>query len=109
MTTAGYASAGAAIFAAIVWMAKWWISKSLDARFERKEREDQDYRREQIDDAIHTIRGQQVTADCLHVILLSMISGNHAEDLAVVQRELETYREENSRRLMEKAAKYNRR
>ena len=103
----GYAIIGFLVFSATVSFFRWWISKSLDARFAAKRKEDDDFRQEQIEDAIYNIRAQQVTADCLHVILLSMIDGNHSADLGIVQRELEAYREENTNRLRKKAAKYN--
>ena len=103
----GYATIGVLLLTVIGWLLKWWIGKSLDARFQRKEREDQEYRREQIEDAILQSQGQQVMSTCLAEILKHMITGNHIEDLEQAQRDLDSFRRENEAALLRKAAKYN--
>lgn len=107
MSTAGYASVGALILAGVVWLAKWWISKSLDSRFERREREEREYRKEQIEDAIRQQKGQQVMTNSLLVILQHMIYGNHVENLEKAQKDLQAFHAENEAALLQKAAKYN--
>ncbi|MBR6464570.1 MAG: hypothetical protein IKS81_04700, partial [Verrucomicrobia bacterium] len=77
------------------------------ARFARKEREDQDFRKEQIEDAILQGQGQQVMSTCLAEILKHMITGNHIEDLERAQQDLESFRRDNEAALLRKAAKYN--
>ena len=111
MSAAGYASIGAALLAGLVWVLGWLIPKlvgnSIDSKFAKREREDQEYRKEQVEDALRQMRGQQVIGDCLHEVLRHMITGNHVEDLERVQRELEAFRADNQAALMRKAAKYN--
>lgn len=107
MSTAQYATLGALVFTGVVWLAKWWISRSLDARFERREREEREYREEQVKDAIRQQRGQQVMTNSLLVILQHMIYGNHVENLERAQKDLQTFRAENEAAILEKATKYN--
>lgn len=111
MSTSIYISIGAAFLGLLVWVLGWLVPKlvgsSIDARFARKERSDQEYRVEQVEDALRQMRGQQVIGDCLHEVLRHMITGNHIEDLERVQSELEAFRQENQTALMKKAAKYN--
>lgn len=107
ISVTGYAFLGFVVLSVIVWLFKWWISKSLDARFDAKKREDDEYRKEQIEDAIRQQRGQQVMSSCLAEILRHMITGNHIEDLERAQREIEAFRDENQQAITRKAAKYN--
>ena len=110
MSTGTYAAVGAAFIGLLVWILGWLVPKlvgsSIDARFARKERTDQEYRVEQVEDAMRQMKGQQVIGDCLHEVLRHMITGNHVEDLERVQTELEAFRRENQDALMKKAAKY---
>lgn len=111
MSVGGYATLGAAFLALLAWIFGWLVPKlvgnSIDARFARKERTDQEYRVEQVEDALRQMKGQQVIGDCLHEVLRHMITGNHISDLERVQTELEAFRAENQTALLKKAAKYN--
>lgn len=111
MTTMGYAGIGAVFIGLLVWVLGWLVPKlvgsSIDARFSRKEREDQEYRKEQIEDAIRQQEGQQVMTDSLLVILRHMITGNHIEDLEKAQKNLDEFQKKNESAMREKAAKYN--
>ena len=106
-----YAAIGGTFLALLIWVLGWLVPKlignSIDSRFAKKERSDQEYRKEQIEDAIRQMKGQQVIGDCLHEVLRHMVTGNHIEDLERVQVELEAFRTENQQALMRKAAKYN--
>jgi hypothetical protein len=106
-----YAAIGGAFLALLIWVLGWLVPKlvgnSIDTRFAKKERSDQEYRKEQVEDALRQMKGQQVIGDCLHEVLRHMITGNHIEDLERVQTELEAFRAENQEALMRKAAKYN--
>lgn len=111
LSVTGYALIGFIVLALLSWLLgvllPKLIGKTIDARFAKKEREDQEYRREQIEDAVRQQKGFQVMTDCLHEILNSQLTGNHKEDLIRCQKELEAFREENRAALMKKAAKYN--
>lgn len=111
MSTGSYAAIGAALLAGLIWVLGWLVPKlvgsSIDAKFAKREREEQDYRMEQIEDAIRQLKGQEVMTNSLLVILRHMITGNHVEDLERAQRDLETFRNENEQALRLKAAKYN--
>lgn len=107
MTAGAYAAVGAAMLAGIVWIGKWWITKSLDAGFERKERLEQEFRKEQIEDTYRQLKGQQVMTNSLLVILRHMITGNHIEDLERAQTQLSEFQTDNEAALLRKASKYN--
>lgn len=107
MITQAYIAIGVMVVAGVGWLLKWWLAKSLDARFEAREREDREYRKEQIEDAIRQQRGQQVMSRSLQVILQHMITGDHVDELERSQRELEAFADENNAALLRKAAKYN--
>lgn len=106
-----YAAIGGAFLALLIWVLGWLVPKlvgnSIDSRFAKKERSDQEFRKEQAEDELRQMKGQQVIGDCLHEVLRHMITGNHIEDLERVQNELEAFRAENQEALMRKAAKYN--
>lgn len=106
-----YAAIGGAFLALLVWVLGWLlpklVGKSIDSRFERKDREEREYRKEQIEDAIRQQEGQQVMTDSLLVILRHMITGNHIEDLEKAQKDLEAFRSKNESAMRLKAVKYN--
>lgn len=110
MTAGTYAAVGAAFLGLLTWVLGWLVPKligsSIDARFARKEREDQEYRKEQIEDAIRQQEGQQVMTDSLLVILRHMITGNHVEELERAQSDLEAFRTKNEAAMRLKAVKY---
>lgn len=107
MSQQGYLTIGVLVVGAAGWLLKWWLSKSLDARFEKREQEEREFRREQIEDAIRQQQGQQVMSSSLQVILRHMITGDHIEDLEKAQAQLEEFTKENNASLLRKAAKYN--
>lgn len=107
MSAGTYAAIGAAILAGSIWLGKWWITKSLDARFERRERDEREYRKEQIMDSVRQQQGQQVMTNSLLVILRHMIYGNHITDLEKAQNALKAFDDANTAAMQEKAAKYN--
>ena len=107
ISVTGYAFLGFVVLFVIVWLFKWWISKSLDARFDAKKREDDEYRKEQIEDAIRQQRGLQVMTEAIAELLRHQISGNHFDEMERSQKEIEAFREENKEAILKKAAKYN--
>lgn len=110
MSNQALVAIGGVTVAVIAWLFKWsleTVKRQVNERLDSKAREDQEFRKEQIEDAYRNMKGQQVTADCLRVILRHLTTGNHVEDLERMQRELEKYSTENQASLMQKAAKYN--
>lgn len=83
------------------------VKRDVNKRWDEKDRDDKEYRKEQIEDAIRAQRGQQVMGNALREILRHMITGNHIEDLERVQQDLEVYSAENNEALLKKAAKHN--
>lgn len=107
MNSQGYIVIGIGTVAVISWLFKWWITSTLDSKFAMREREDQEFRKEQIEDTYRQLKGQQVMTNSLLVILRHMITGNHVEDLEGAQSQLSEFRTENEAAIMKKAAKYN--
>ena len=111
MNSGTYVAVGSTFVGLLIWVLGWLVPKlvgnSIDSRFSKKEMADQEYRKEQIEDAIRQMKGQQVIGDCLHEVLRHMITGNHIDDLERVQTELEAFRTENQSALLRKAAKHN--
>lgn len=107
MNSQGYIVIGIGTVAVISWLFKWWITSTLDSKFAMREREDQEFRKEQIEDTYRQLKGQQVMTNSLLVILRHMITGNHVEDLERAQSQLSEFQTENEAAIMKKAAKYN--
>ena len=83
------------------------INHQINSRMDQAERERQDWQKEQVDDSIQAMKGQQITSTCLTVILRHLITGDHVDDLERSQRELEEYSREVEASQRKKAAKYN--
>ena len=107
MSNQGYIIIGIGTVAVISWLFKWWITSTLDSKFAKREREDQEFRKEQIEDAYRQLKGQQVMTNSLLVILRHMITGNHIEDLEHAQTQLLEFQVDNEQNKKKKAAKYN--
>ena len=111
MTTREYAAIGFVFVTLLAWILGWLVPKlvghSIESSLAKKERADQEYRNEQIEDAIRQQKGQQVITNSLLVILRHMITGNHIEDLERAQGDLQAFNNENEAALRRKAAKYN--
>ena len=110
ITPAGYTAIGVAVVGFLSWilgsLVPKLIGRSIDSQFEKKDREDREYRKEQIDDTIRQQQSQQVIMNSLLVILRHMITGNHIEDLEKAQKDLEICHKDNEAALLKKAAKY---
>lgn len=103
----GYAAIGVLAVAVVGFFFKWWITKTLDSKFARREKEEAEFRKEQIEDAIRQSQGQQVMTNSLLVILRHMIYGNHVEDLERSAKDLQAFHDANENAIIRKAAKYN--
>ena len=94
----------------LVWLFKFAlesVKRDVNKRWDEKDKADQDYRKEQIEDAFRQQQGQIIMSDCLAQIMKHMITGNHVEDLEKQQPRLEAFRSENESALLKKATKYN--
>ena len=107
MNSQVYIFVGIGTVAVVSWLFKWWITSTLDSKFAKREREDADFRKEQIEDTYRQLKGQQVMMNSLMVILRHMITGNHIDDLERAQTQISQYQTENEAAILKKAAKYN--
>ena len=86
---------------------KQWFTKFIDKKFDsvyvRQERNEKE---RELDNFL-TLRGQQVTCDCLHFLALSILKGDHIEDVEAASKELDDYRGQLNKTITEKASRYN--
>ena len=101
---------GTATVAFLVWLFKFAlesVKRDVNKRWDEKDRADQEYRQEQIEDAFRQQEGQIIMSDAIAQIMKHMITGNHIEDLEKQQKKLEAFRSENEQAMIRKATKYN--
>ena len=94
---------GSAVVAALVFIVKWAIEHTMKQVEKRLDERD----REREEDALLSMKGQQIICDCLHERIYCQVNGTHNGGLDSVSRELESYRVENRELILRKAAKYN--
>ena len=110
MNTAGLAGIGAITVAVIVYLFNWAlrsVERQTNLRWDKKEADDREFRKEQIEDTFQQMRGMEILSNGLSVLMRHMITGDHIDELERAQQALEAYQSENNTRLMRKAAKYN--
>lgn len=103
LSSATLAAIGAGFVASVAFLVKWAIERTLrqvDKRLEERDREREE-------DTVLSMKGQQITCDCLHEIIYCLVNGTHNGGLEQVSRDLEDFRRENKESTMRKAAKYN--
>lgn len=110
LSTGTLALIGTGTLAFFAWLFRFAlesVKRDVNKRWDEKDKADQDYRKEQIEDAFRQQQGQIIMSDAIAQIMKHMITGNHIEDLEKQQQRLEAFREENERSLIKKATKYN--
>ena len=86
---------------------KQWFTKFIDKKFDSVyTKQEQNEKERELDNYI-TLRGQQVMCDCLHYLSLSVLNGDHIEDIQASNRELDDFRSLLNRTITEKASRYN--
>lgn len=101
---------GSVTVAVVIFVFKWYLDnlkRSINDRQDRRDEQENAYRKERETDQIHIMRGQQVTCDCLHELIYAVLHGEHNGGLETVGTELENYRTENRDMLLKKAARWN--
>ena len=97
---------GIGILMLILWFFKWLIQRQLNAQFDRISAANLEGRKERETDLYLSLRGQQVTNDCLHELIYAVINGVHNGGLEKANSELEIYREAMNENLAKKAARW---
>lgn len=86
---------------------KQWFTKFVNKKFDdiyiRQELNEKERER----DNYVTMRGQQVTCDCLHQLSICVLKGDHLEDLEAANKELEEFRTLLNKTITEKASRWN--
>ena len=86
---------------------KQWFTRFIDKKFENVYASQERNEKEREQDNYITMRGQQVTCDCLHHLSQAVLKGDHIEELEKANKELDDYRILLNRTLVEKAARHN--
>ena len=68
---------GMGVLMLILWFFKWLIQRSLNAQFDKMAAANMADRKERETDLYLSLRGQQVTNDCLHELIYAVINGTH--------------------------------
>ena len=97
---------GTVLIALAAWFIKWLIQRALNAQFDRLNAANLEEKKEREYDQYLTLRGQQVTNDCLHELIYAAINGTHNGGLQKANDELEAYRALVDQNLVEKAARW---
>lgn len=97
---------GMGILMLILWFFKWLIQRSLNAQFDKMAAANMEDRKERETDLYLSLRGQQVTNDCLHELIYAVINGTHNGGLEKANQELEVYRAAMDENLAKKAARW---
>ena len=95
-----------AVLSVILWFFKWLIQRQLNAQFENILNANLEDRKERETDLYISLRGQQVTNDCLHELIYAVINGTHNGGLQKANTELESYRAIVDENLAQKAARW---
>ena len=86
---------------------KQWFTKFINTKFDAVTAVQERNEREREYDNYITMRGQQVTCDCLHHLSMSVLKGDHFEELEAANKELDEYRVMLNKTITEKASRYN--
>ena len=97
----------AAVVALVAWLFKWLIQRQMNAQFDRISKLNMDGLKEREYDQYLSLRGQQVTNDCLHELIYATINGTHNGSLEKANKELDEYRHMVDKNVAEKAARWN--
>ena len=100
------ASLGIGILMLVLWFFKWLIQRQLNAQFDKITAANLEGRKERETDLYLSLRGQQVTNDCLHELMYAVINGTHNGGLEKANHELEIYRAAMDENLAKKAARW---
>jgi len=97
---------GGAVIAAVFWLCKWFIQRALNEQFDKINAINMEDKKERETDQYLSLRGQQVTNDCLHELIYAVLNGTHNGGLEKANEELETYRSIMNENLAKKAARW---
>ena len=98
---------GGLVIVIVGYVVKQWFTKFIDKKFDSVyTKQEQNEKEREIDNFI-SLRGQQVTCDCLHFLALSILNGDHIEDIKAASKELDEYRALLNKTITEKASRYN--
>ncbi len=99
---------GASIVALLGFFVKQWFTKFISNKFDTISATQERNEKEREKDNYINMRGQQVTCDCLHHLIYSVMhGGDNMDRLEQANRDLEEYRSLLNKTITEKASKYN--
>lgn len=88
-------------------VAKQWFTEFITKKFDNIYLSQERNEKERERDYYISLRGQQVTCDCLHELNYAVLNGTHNGELEKTNRELDEYRILLNETITKKAAAYN--
>lgn len=89
------------------YISKQWFTKFINKKFDNVYAVQERNEKERESDYYISLRGQQVTCDCLHELNYAVLNGTHNGELEKTNRELDAYRELLNETITRKAAHWN--
>ena len=83
------------------------IKKTINIRLDQRHTEEVALRKENEEDMIHSMEGQQIICDCIHELIYAVLHNEHNGGLEDVSNDLESFRTKNKQMIVKKAARYN--
>ena len=98
---------GGLVFVIAGTVTKQWFTQFINKKFDNIYISQERNEKERERDYYITLRGQQVTCDCLHELNYAVLNGTHNGELEKTNKELDDYRELLNKTIAEKAARHN--
>lgn len=86
---------------------KQWFTNFINKKFDNIYASQQRNEEEREKDNFMTLRGQQVTCDCLHHLNYAVIHGDHIDELEKANTQLDEYRALLNKTITTKASRWN--
>ena len=88
-------------------VAKQWFTEFINKKFDNVYQSQERNEKERERDYYISLRGQQVTCDCLHELNYAVLNGTHNGELEKTNKELDEYRALLNDTIAKKAARWN--
>ena len=106
ITTGGYTAIGVVAVALVGWLIKWWITKSLDARFAKMQRIEDEREREHIREEEMIMRGLRILSECDYELIYALKNGEHNGGIDQCMDNVTKYKADVDDWIFTRAAKY---
>lgn len=106
LTNGQYAIIGIIVVGAAAYLFKWWIGKSLDARFARMQKQEDQRERERIQEEELIMRGLRILSECDYELIYALKNGEHNGGIDSCLENVSKYKTDVDQWIYSRAAKY---